>query len=121
VRPVVQPWKKEVLRAPIVWPGNLKKPQAAQAKRSVPFVCLAVTPMHQTGEHVANVHLVTLNSRLVKHHVQCVVQARLVRGAKIAHQVMHEVVQILIRHSANNVNWEKQQRSMVRRRAVGAI
>ena len=44
VRAVVLP-KKEVRNAPIVWPGNTKKPQA-RAKRFVPVVCQAITRIH---------------------------------------------------------------------------
>ena len=46
VRAVVLP-KKEVRNAAIVWPENLKKPQA-RAKRFVPLAHRAITRMHQT-------------------------------------------------------------------------
>ena len=43
-RVVVLP-QKAVQNAPIVWPGNTKKPQA-RAKRFVPVVCQAITRIH---------------------------------------------------------------------------
>ena len=67
VRPVVMPWKKEVLRAAIVWPGNLKKPQPV-AKRFVPNVHRAITRTRQTCQRASNAHLVMPNLLQNKRH-----------------------------------------------------
>ena len=54
-RKVVLP-RKEVHRAPIVWPGNLKKRQT-RAKRFVSLVHRAITRTRQTGTRASNAHL----------------------------------------------------------------
>ena len=52
VRPVVLP-KKEVLRAAIVWPENLKRPSTRE-KRFVPFVHRGITRTSQIPRTRAN-------------------------------------------------------------------
>jgi hypothetical protein len=64
VRLVVLP-SMEVLRAPIVGPGNTKKPRA-RVKRSVAVVRQAITRTLQTCQHASNAHLGMLNRLLEK-------------------------------------------------------
>ena len=59
VRAVVLP-RQEVLRAAIVWRGNLKKPRA-QVKRFVLIVHRATTRIHQTCRRVSSARLVMRN------------------------------------------------------------
>ena len=61
------PWQ-EVLRAPIVWPGNLKKRQTP-ATRFVPLVHRAITRTRQTWTLASNVHLGMPNRRPNKRRV----------------------------------------------------
>jgi hypothetical protein len=61
VRKVVLP-RKEVHRAPIVWPANLKKRQTP-AKRCVPLVHRAITRTRQTWKRACNAHLGMPNRR----------------------------------------------------------
>jgi len=57
----------EVLRAPIVGPGNTKKPRA-RVKRFVAVVRRAITRTLQTCQHASNAHLGMLNRLLEKRH-----------------------------------------------------
>jgi hypothetical protein len=59
VRKAVLP-RKEVLRAPIVWPANWKKTRAP-AKRFVPLVHRAATRTDQTCKHASSAQLAMLN------------------------------------------------------------
>ena len=61
VRKVVPP-RQEVQRAPIVWPGNLKKRQTA-AIRNVLLVYRAITRTLQTWTRASNAHLGMPNRR----------------------------------------------------------
>jgi len=75
VRLVVLPWK-EVPYALIVWPGNLKIPQA-RTKRCVPVVHRAITRMHQTCQRANSAHVGMRNRHLSKQHVLNAVQVNL--------------------------------------------
>ena len=59
VRKADPPWQA-VHRAPIVWPGNLKKRERL-AKTFVPLVYRASTRTHQTCRHASSAQLVTPN------------------------------------------------------------
>jgi hypothetical protein len=58
----------EVRRAPIVWPGNMKKTRP-RVKRVVPLVHRVITRTRQTCQRVNNAHVGMLNRRLSKRRV----------------------------------------------------
>ena len=78
----------EVLRAPIVGPGNTKKPRA-RVKRFVAVVRQAITRTLQTCQHASNAHLGMLNRLLGKRHAlnAVLVNSTMLQGLIVANYV----------------------------------